>query len=60
MKEMVEFVEWLKDLVLREAWNTISIYKAGDRIYCYVDGGLEQEVSLSGSSEEEEEEAEGE
>ena len=46
MKELVDFVEWLKDLILNESWSTISMYKAGDKLYCYVDGGLEQEISL--------------
>jgi len=46
MKDLFEFVEWLKDLILNEPWNTISMYKAGDKLYCYVDGGLEQEISL--------------
>mgnify|MGYP000235732480 CR=1 FL=1 len=46
MKELYEFVEWLKEQILSEAWSTISMYKAGDKLYCYVDGGLEQEISL--------------
>ena len=60
MKEMVEFVEWLKNFILEAPWSTISIYKARNKVFCYIDGALEREISLPKRSEEVEEEAEAE
>ena len=42
----VDLLEKLKPPLLEKDWQTVSIYKSKDKIYVYVDGGLELEMPV--------------
>lgn len=40
----LDFVEKLKELLLNEEWQTVSIYKSKDKVLAYVNGELKLEM----------------
>jgi len=55
MEEKIGFLERLKELLLAQDWNTVSIYKTNRKVLVYVNGGLELEYEFAASKIESEE-----
>lgn len=42
----VDFIEKLKNMLFSEEWQTVSIYKAKDKVLVYVNGELKLEMPV--------------
>ena len=51
----LDFVEKLKNLLLGREWQTVSVYKAKDKVLVYVDGKQELEMPIEAEEGEENE-----